>query len=539
MTAGAELGRAAFERRSWREAYEVLASVESLEVGDLERLAVAAYLVGRDDDSAAAWEQAFVACLEADDHERAARCAFWLALVLVLRGETARGTGWLARADRLIEGAGPGSAARGYLLVASFLEKIEAGDADEAAVLADRIVEIAERIADRDLLALGLLSRGQASLRLGEVAKGFRLLDEAMVSATSGEVSPIPAGIVCCAVIEACVECFDLRRATQWTDALSAWCSVQPDMVPYRGQCLVHRSQILQARGNWSEAVAEVGQASERLTDPFHPALGIARYQQAELHRLQGEFAEAAQAYQEAAELGRDPSPGLALLRLAMGEIEQARVAIRRMLVEAANVTTRPAVLAAAVEIYLAAGDVAAARTASDELSHLAGIVDAPMLHAIADGAAGSVLAAEGDAAAALTALRRALTTWGSLRVPYEMARVRLGIARACAALGDGDATALEVEAARATFERLGAAPDLRRLDVRAGEATSRPDSLTERELEVLRLLASGRTNREIADVLVISVHTVARHVQNIFLKLGLSSRAAATAYAYEHDLVR
>ena len=539
MTAGAELGRAAFERRSWREAYEVLASVESLEVGDLERLAVAAYLVGRDDDSAAAWEQAFVACLEADDHERAARCAFWLALVLVLRGETARGTGWLARADRLIEGAGPRSAARGYLLVASFLEKIEAGDADEAAVLADRIVEIAERIADRDLLALGLLSRGQASLRLGEVAKGFRLLDEAMVSATSGEVSPIPAGIVCCAVIEACVECFDLRRATQWTDALSAWCSVQPDMVPYRGQCLVHRSQILQARGNWSEAVAEVGQASERLADPFHPALGIARYQQGELHRLQGEFAEAAQAYQEAAELGRDPSPGLALLRLAMGEIEQARVAIRRMLVEAANVTTRPAVLAAAVEIYLAAGDVAAARTASDELSHLAGIVDAPMLHAIADGAAGSVLAAEGDAAAALTALRRALTTWGSLRVPYEMARVRLGIARACAALGDGDATALEVEAARATFERLGAAPDLRRLDVRAGEATSRPDSLTERELEVLRLLASGRTNREIADVLVISVHTVARHVQNIFLKLGLSSRAAATAYAYEHDLVR
>ncbi len=539
MTAGAELGRAAFERRSWREAYEVLASFESLEVGDLERLAVAAYLVGRDDDSAAAWEQAFVACLEADDHERAARCAFWLALVLVLRGETARGTGWLARADRLIEGAGPGSAARGYLLVASFLEKIEAGDADEAAVLADRIVEIAERIADRDLLALGLLSRGQASLRLGEVAKGFRLLDEAMVSATSGEVSPIPAGIVCCAVIEACVECFDLRRATQWTDALSAWCSVQPDMVPYRGQCLVHRSQILQARGNWSEAVAEVGQASERLADPFHPALGIARYQQGELHRLQGEFAEAAQAYQEAAELGRDPSPGLALLRLAMGEIEQARVAIRRMLVEAANVTTRPAVLAAAVEIYLAAGDVAAARTASDELSHLAGIVDAPMLHAIADGAAGSVLAAEGDAAAALTALRRALTTWGSLRVPYEMARVRLGIARACAALGDGDATALEVEAARATFERLGAAPDLRRLDVRAGEATSRPDSLTERELEVLRLLASGRTNREIADVLVISVHTVARHVQNIFLKLGLSSRAAATVYAYEHDLVR
>ena len=423
--------------------------------------------------------------------------------------------------------------------MAGFLEALETSRVDDAAVLADRIMDIAERSADPDLLALGLLCRGQALLQLGEVAKGMRLLDEAMVSATSGEVSPIPAGLVCCAVIEACVECFDLRRATQWTDALSAWCSAQPDMVPYRGQCLVHRSQVLQARGDWSEAVVEVGQASQRLADPFHPALGVARYQQGELHRLRGEFDEAAQAYHEAAELGRDPSPGVALLRLAMGETDQARVAIGRMLAEAAAVTTRPAVLAAAVEIYLAAGDVAAARTASDELSHLAGVVDAPMLHAIADGAAGSVLAAEGDAAAALIALRRALSTWASLRVPYEMARVRLGIAMACTALGDDEATRLEIEAARATFERLGARSDLRRIDARTGRTASPPGRLTERELEVLRLLANGRSNREIADVLIISVHTVARHVQNIFLKLGLSSRAAATAYAYEHDLVR
>ena len=539
MRVTAELGRAAFDRRSWREAYELLASVESPEVGDLERLAIAAHLVGRGDDSVAAWERAFMFWVDADDRDRAVRCAFWLGFVLMLRGETARGTGWLGRAERLIEGTGPEGAGRGYLLVAGFLEALETSRVDDAAVLADRIMDIAERSADPDLLALGLLCRGQASLQLGEVAKGMRLLDEAMVSATSGEVSPIPAGLVCCAVIEACVECFDLRRATQWTDALFAWCSAQPDMVPYRGQCLVHRSQVLQARGDWSEAVVEVGQASQRLADPFHPALGVARYQQGELHRLRGEFDEAAQAYHEAAELGRDPSPGVALLRLAMGETDQARVAIGRMLAEAAAVTARPAVLAAAVEIYLAAGDVAAARTASDELSHLAGVVDAPMLHAIADGAAGSVLAAEGDAAAALIALRRALSTWASLRVPYEMARVRLGIAMACTALGDDEATRLEIEAARATFERLGARSDLRRIDARTGRTASPPGRLTERELEVLRLLANGRSNREIADVLIISVHTVARHVQNIFLKLGLSSRAAATAYAYEHDLVR
>ena len=306
----AELGRAAFDRRSWREAYELLASVESPEVGDLERLAIAAHLVGRGDDSVAAWERAFLFWVDADDRDRAVRCAFWLGLVLMLRGETARGTGWLGRAERLIEGTGPEGAGRGYLLVAGFLEALETSRVDDAAVLADRIMDIAERSADPDLLALGLLCRGQASLQLGEVAKGMRLLDEAMVSATSGEVSPIPAGLVCCAVIEACVECFDLRRATQWTDALSAWCSAQPDMVPYRGQCLVHRSQVLQARGDWSEAVVEVGQASQRLADPFHPALGVARYQQGELHRLRGEFDEAAQAYHEAAELGRDPSPG-------------------------------------------------------------------------------------------------------------------------------------------------------------------------------------------------------------------------------------
>jgi DNA-binding NarL/FixJ family response regulator len=539
VPASIELARAAFDRRSWREAYELLGAVEPLGLADLERLAIAAHLVGRDDDSATAWERAHLACLDAGDRERAARCAFWLSLALVLRGETARGTGWLARAERLVEGTGASCAARGFLLVVDFLQAIDDGDATTAYELAGRVVDIAHRCGDRDLLAFGLLGRGQASLALGEVARGLKLLDEVMVSVTADEVMPICAGITYCAVIEACVDAFDLRRAAEWTAALHDWCAAEPDLVPYRGQCLVHRSQVLQVHGDWAQAVAEAEQASTRLANPLHPALGTARYQQGELHRLRGELAEAAAAYRDAAELGRDPAPGSALLRLAAGDAGAARLAIRRMLAEATDLTRRPAVLAAAVEIHLSTGDVAAARAASDELADLAIVVDAPMLHAIADAAVGAVLVAGGAPGAALVALRRALTTWRALAAPYEMARVRAGIAMACRALGDEDAAELELDAARSTFERLGATSDLRGLDSLQAQPTPPPGHLTERELEVLRLVATGQTNQQIASELVISTHTVARHLQNIYVKLHLSSRAAATAYAYEHDLVR
>jgi DNA-binding NarL/FixJ family response regulator len=317
---------------------------------------------------------------------------------------------------------------------------------------------------------------------------------------------------------------------------LHRWCAAQPDLVPYRGQCLVHRSQVLQSSGAWADAMAAAEQARRALSEPAHPALGLAHYQLGELHRLRGELDEAECAYRAASAQGREPAPGFALLRLAQGATAAAVTATRRMLEESHGQLTRPAVLAAAVEVLLGAGEVDTARAAADELAALASSVDTPLLHAVAGYAAGTVLLGEGDAPAALVALRRACAGWLALEMPYDAARARVQIALTCRALGDHDAAGMERDAACATFERVGARPDLARLSEPAGPGRRTP--LTARECEVLRLVAAGRTNREIATTLVISEHTVARHVQNIFAKLDVGSRAAATAYAYEHGVV-
>jgi DNA-binding NarL/FixJ family response regulator len=532
-----ERGRAAFARRAWAEACAHLAAAS--DVDDVERLAVAAYLAGRAEESERAWARAHLECARLGDADRAVRCAFWLGFALLLAGDVAQAGGWLGRAARLAEQAGPVGAGSGLLLVPMFLEALGGGDQTRAGALAAEMVEIAQRFADPDLLALGLLCRGEASLAAREAGPGLRLLDEAMLSVTTADVSPITTGIVYCAVIEACMNAFDVRRAAEWTDALSRWCAAQPQLVAFRGSCLVHRSQILQARGAWAEAYAEAEQARRRLSDPPHVALGLALYQLGELHRLRGDLADAERAYRAASEHGFEPAPAFALLRLAQGNVRSAVVAVRRMAEESRGSPRHPEVLAAAVEVLLAAGEVGAAGAACAELAQLAQASDTPLLRAGADYASGSVLLAEGNPTAALAALRRACATWRELEMPYDTARARMQVALACRALGDDDSAALELDAARATFERLGARPDLARVAELAPSPVGRPPgTLTRRECEVLRLVATGRTNREIAAELVISEHTVARHLQNIFGKLDLPSRAAATAYAYEHGLV-
>ena len=447
----------------------------------------------------------------------------------------AQASGWLTRSRRLVGGAGVDCAASGYLLIPELLGVLEA-DPVVAHDLAVRAIDIGSRLDDGDLRAFGLLGRGQALIAMGRTAEGFSCLDDVMLSATGGEVGPITAGVVYCAVILECMAQFDLARASEWTAALAEWCATQPDLLPFRGQCLVHRSQLQQAAGDWTSAVATAEEARRRLADPPHPALGLARYQQGELHRLLGDAERAAAAYRDASRLGRDPMPGMALLELVRDQTAAA-ASIRRALREARTATERPALLSAAVDIFQACGDAVAARSAAEELATMAFASTSRVLRAMAAHATGTVLIVEGEPAAALQHFRSAAQSWRTLQMPYEAARTTVAIGLACAALSDRAAADLEFGNAREAFLTLGAEPDVDRVNTLAGGPPS-ADHLSDRERDVLTYLAAGKTNKVIAEVLGISPHTVRRHVEHIFTKLGVKSRAAATAHAYEHGLL-
>ena len=413
------------------------------------------------------------------------------------------------------------------------------GDWPGAEAIAGEAAALGTRFGDSDLTTLARNVQGRALIAQGRPVDGMRLLDEAMAAVVADEVCEMVAGAVYCSVIEACQLVFDLRRAQEWTAALSRWCESQPDLVPFSGDCLVHRAEILELHGAWLDALEAARHAAERLRHRPRPAVGAALYRQGELYRLAGRFSEAEEAYRQSSRWGRDAQPGLALLRFGGGEIDAAAAAIRTALDGAAAGPARSRLLPAAVEILCAAGDVAAARTAAGELSAAAAGLDSPLLRAQAGQAEGEVLLVEGDARAALGRLRSAWAAWQALEVPYEAARVRVLIGLACRRLGDEDTAEMELDAARWIFEDLGASHDVARTQaLSATTAAKPPGPLTARELEVLRLVATGKTNRAIAAELFLSEKTVARHVSNIFGKLGLSSRAAATAYAYEHDLV-
>jgi DNA-binding NarL/FixJ family response regulator len=534
--------RESFRRQAWRTAFSQLSAADQeapLEPQDLQELAIAAHLCGREADSTEILSRAHHGFLKQGNKRAAARCAFWLGFIAMNNGESAQASGWLARSRRLLEAEGD-CVEIGYLLLPDAFLSIFAGDTASAYERFAKATTIGDRFGDKDLMTIALNGQGRALIRGGDLKQGLTLLDEAMISVTSGEVSPIIAGAVYCSVIDSCHETFDLRRAQEWTTALGEWCDAQPELMPYGGHCMLQRAEILQLRGEWSAAMDEAERACERLSRPtLKPAVGAAYYRMAELHRLRGHFGAAEEAYRQSSRWERTPQPGLAQLRLVQGQVDTASAAIRRAADEVQEIGKRARVLDAYVEIALAAQDVSAARLAADELREIALRLGAPFLQASSAYALGAVLLAEGNVREALGTLRQSWNGWCELEAPYEAARVRTLIALACRNQCDEDAASLELAAAREAFQRLGAVPDLARVDALSNKkASADAGPLTGREVEVLRLVASGMTNREISNKLFISEKTVARHISNIFTKLDLSSRAAATAYAYQHRLV-
>jgi DNA-binding CsgD family transcriptional regulator len=531
-------------QRHWAKAFEAFALADRaapLEAADLELFSMCAYLIGRDDDYLITLERAQSAHEQSGATLRSARCAFFLALRLLLRGEIGRATGWLARAARLVETSGQDSCAeRGYLLVPVAERHLLSGQFEDGYAVAARAIEIGERCGEHDLIACARHLQGRARLQQGQLAPGLALLDETMLAVMGGTLTPLMTGLLYCSVIEGCRKVYALARAREWTFALAEWCGQQPEMVAFTGTCLVNRAEILRLHGAWQEAIDEAERAHERcLRAANRHTAAAACYERGEVHRLRGDFDRAEEAYRHASEWGFEPQPGLALLRLAQGRADLAAAASRRVMLTTTDLLDRTRILSGHVEIMLAAGDLESARAACAELEAVAARLDAEALKAMAAEARGATELSGGDACAALVSLREACHLWRQLDAPYPLARVRAITGLACRALGDEDGAQLEFEAARAEFERLGAVPDVAGIDrIAQPPASGAARGLTVRELQVLRLVATGMTNKGIASELSLSEKTIDRHLSNIFTKLDVSSRAAATAFAYQNQLL-
>lgn len=537
--------RTLYREQAWLSALECLKNADRmkpLDAADLERCATSAYMLGLDDDYVESLKRAHDAYLGNGDMPRAVRCAFWIGHSFMFRGETARGTGWFARAKRLLDRAGEDCVEHGYLRIPEWLQQASRGNYDAAFRIAEEAAAIGERFDEADLIWLARDDQAKALLMLGRVEEGLRLVDEALVAASMGELSPIVTGIVYCNTIAFCRAAYELRRVREWTKALSAWCEQQPEMVTHNGLCLVHRAEILLMEGDWASALEEARRSAERFTRGMlnQMACGRAHYCQGEVHRLRGDFEAAEAAYRRASLQGCEPQPGWALMRLSQGDSAAAAAAIRRVITETTSDLRRAAIMPAYVEIALATGDIDRAKAACREMEEISERHHSEIVDAMASQCRGAVDLAEGRPSKALAALRSALAIWTELGAVYEVARLRARIATACRMLGDEDTAAMEEEAARKIFEELGTRPDPPGL-VATGDSdggASAAHDLTSRQLEVLRLVAAGMRNREIADELFVSEHTIARHIQNIFARLNVSSRTAATAFAFEHDLV-
>lgn len=523
--------RAAFVERAWRRAFDAFAAADAttaLDLDDLDQFAQAAMLLARMDDYFALRERAYQLCVDRGDQLGAARLAGWIGNQRMADGSVGQGTAWIARAQQHLDADGSESVLAGFLAMGHAFVALTEGEPMRAVELAGEAVACGRRYRDPELIALAAHMEGLLLIEAGETSIGVARLDEAMLSLSGPGLSPVVTGIVYCGVIAGCWNAYDLRRAAEWTQAMTAWCASQPELANFTGVCKVHRAELQQLRGAWAEAREELTGVDGGRRDALSSAQ--AAYVRGNVDRLQGRFEDAEEAFQRASRLV-DPQPGLALLRLALGSSEAAAAMTRRALAEYQEPGRRVELLVGAVEVLLAVGDIEGAAAAQAELAGQA--QSSAIVLAFAQHAKGMLDLAEDRPADALRQLRPALATWLDIGAPYQEARARVLLSQACHALGDTESADRELAAARATFATLGALPDLAQLD---GEVQD--DLLSPRELEVLRLVATGATNRAIAAQLVLSERTVDRHVSNIFGKLGVSTRAAATAYAFERQLV-
>ncbi|MEV7370097.1 LuxR C-terminal-related transcriptional regulator [Streptomyces sp. NPDC090301] len=579
-----ERARGAAARESWAEAYQLLHAHDrhpsrGLTADDLSVLADAAWWSGHVDESVTARLRAHAAYLAADDHRGAGLASWWLYYEYAGLGRPAAAAGWLHRARHHLEDL-PDCPEQCFLEMTAAEEASAHGDHGTALAATRRMTALALACGSPDLLALSRQAESRALLAAGRRTEGLALLDDAMCAVSAGELSGMVTGWLYCLALTQCMEAADFARAVEWTNAAMEWCAppwtgrppdagttatgamatasadspagtaplpmtVPSGENPFRGVCRAHRVEVLDLLGAWELAEAEARQACREVPVDCLESAAAAYYAAGDVQRRQGRLEAAAVSYGHAHELGRIPQPGLALLRLAQGRADAAVAGVDLALACRSDpdhdVLGRARLLAARTEVALAVRDLPGAARAAADLDTLAGAAggDVPLLRALADTALGSVALAE-KRPGALLPLRRALAGWLELRVPYEAAQVRMLLAAACRGAGDEEAARLELGTARAVFERLGAVPDARRAAALVGGGSRRrlPGGLTAREAEVLRLVASGGTNKDIARALVISEHTVARHLNNIFAKLGVGSRASATAYAYAHGLV-
>lgn len=531
--------RKARDGQDWPAAWEAaLAAGNLADLGEADRLdllAESAWWLGRLDDCIDARSRAYVLFDELGEHRRAGLCAVWLFEHYCFRAQPSIAGVWLHRARRLLADDDE-CAEHGALLLREAERSHGAGDLTAAAALAEQGVGLARRLRLADLEAQALQTLGRVRIDQGKPSEGLELLDEAMLFALEDRLGPYAAGKVYCSLISACEELGDMQRAGEWTEATARWARRHP-LAVFPGLCRVHRATALQWRGAWAEAEREATRGCDELAGINRPDAAAGWAEIADIRRRLGDLSGAEEAFRRAEELCGQPPAGLALLRLAQGRIDSATTIVTEALgAQSWNRLARAKLLPAHVQITIAAGDLDRAAASVAELESIAETFDSPTIAAHASAARGRLQLATGDPAATTT-LRGNLQQWLELGVPYEVATAWMLLGQAYNAAGDQQSATESFASAGALFDQLGAALDARRLRALSTPKPF-PGGLTEREMEVLRLVAAGRTNKEVAAELHLSEKTVSRHLTNIFSKIDVSSRAAATAFAYRHGVV-